>query len=539
MEFQGKGVSKGVAVGKIRYIGQVLDEVTARPIEDVQEELARFESARALAAARLGELAVAAAAKLGKENSLLFEVYQMMLEDLDYREAVELKIRGGKVCVEYAVSETAKEFARTFAEMDNEYMQARAADVLDVSRRVIEILLGKDPQKTVFDEPAILAAQDFVPSETAQMERSTTLALVTAGGSANSHTAIFARTMGIPAVIGLESALDESWEGKQCIVDGETGRVVLEPAQAQLDEVLEKRREQMEYARMLNTYRGRETATRSGKKIKLYANIGNLKDAELAVENDAEGVGLFRSEFLYLESKDYPSEETQFETYRAVAEKLGGRRVVMRTLDIGADKQAAYFKLPAEENPALGLRALRICLKRPEVFKTQIRAIYRASAYGKISIMLPMVTSLWEIRAAKKLAEEVCADLQKEGIAFDDSVPVGIMIETPAAAVISDILAKEADFFSLGTNDLTQYTLAVDRQNQSLDDFCDPHHEAVLRLIERTVDSAHAAGIWAGICGELGADESMTERLVEMGIDELSVTPPAILPLRKRICELG
>ncbi|MDR2175030.1 MAG: phosphoenolpyruvate--protein phosphotransferase [Synergistaceae bacterium] len=538
MEFQGRGVSKGVAVGKVRYISQVLDEVTARPIEDVQKELARFESARAVAATQLGELAVAAAAKLGKENSLLFEVYQMMLEDLDYREAVELKVRGGKVCVEYAVSETAKEFSRAFAEMDNEYMQARAADVLDVSRRVIEILLGKDPQKAVFDEPVILAAHDFVPSETAQMERTTTLALVTEGGSANSHTAIFARTMGIPAVIGLESALDESWDGKQCIVDGETGRIVLEPTREQLDEVLEKQRKQTEYARMLNAYRGRETATRSGKKVQLFANIGSVKDAELAMENDAEGVGLFRSEFLYLESKDYPSEETQFEAYRAVAEKLDGRMVVIRTLDIGADKQADYFKLSPEENPALGLRALRICLKRPEVFKTQLRAIYRASAHGKISIMLPMVTSLWEIQAAKKLAREVRAELTEKGLAFDGSVPIGIMIETPAAAVISDILAKEADFFSLGTNDLTQYTLAVDRQNQSLDDFCDPHHEAVLRLIRRTAETAHAAGIWVGICGELGADESMAERFLEMGIDELSVTPPAILPLRKHICEL-
>jgi phosphotransferase system enzyme I (PtsI) len=410
--------------------------------------------------------------------------------------------------------------------------------VLDVSRRVIEILLGRERKKAVFDEPVILAAHDFVPSETAQMERTTTLALVTAGGSANSHTAIFARTMGIPAVIGLESALDESWDGKQCIVDGETGRIILEPTQKELDEVLEKQKEQAEYARMLNTYRGRETVTRSGKKIQLCANIGNLKDAELAVENDAEGVGLFRSEFLYLESKDYPSEDTQFEAYKAVAEKLNGRMVILRTLDIGADKQAAYFKLAAEENPALGLRALRLCLKRPDVFKTQLRAIYRASAYGKISIMLPMVASLWEIQAAKKLAGEVRAELEKDGLAFDGSVPIGIMIETPAAAVISDVLAKEADFFSIGTNDLTQYTLAADRQNRNLDDFCDPHHEAVLRLIGRTVENAHAAGIWVGICGELGADESLTERFVAMGVDELSVTPPAILPLRKRICEL-
>ncbi|MDR0381682.1 MAG: phosphoenolpyruvate--protein phosphotransferase [Oscillospiraceae bacterium] len=538
MEYSGKGVSKGVAIGRIHYISQVMDKVEKRTVEDTQNEVKRFEGARALAATQLGELAVTTAKKLGKKNSLLFEIHQMMLEDLDYREAVRAKIRTENACAEWAVSETAGEFSRDFAQMDDEYMQARAADVLDVSRRVVEILLGKQPRQNTFDDPVILAAGDFAPSETAQLERETTLALLTAGGSANSHTAIFARTMGIPAVIGLGDTLNESWDGRQCALDGETGRVILDPTEAEIEAIRQKQRQQEAYKQELEKYRGRESKTRQGKGIKLFANIGNVQDADLAMTNDAEGVGLFRSEFLYLESKDYPSEDTQFEAYKAVAQVMQNRLVIIRTLDIGADKQAAYFNLPAEENPAMGLRALRICLQRPEVFKTQLRAIYRASAFGRVAVMLPMVTSLWEVRRAKELAAEVREQLDGQGVAYDRAMPVGIMVETPAAAVISDLLAKEVDFFSIGTNDLTQYTLAVDRQNQSLDAFCDTHHEAVLRLIQTTVNNAHAAGIWCGICGELGADEELTARFIEMGVDELSVTPPAVLPLRKRVCEL-
>lgn len=538
MQYVGKGVSKGVAIGRIHYVSHLIDEIEKRYIDDANKEVARFDSARALAATQLGRLAVETAQKLGKENSLLFEIHQMMLEDLDYRESVEVKIRGEKLCAEYAVSETAKEFASSFSEMDDDYMQARAADVLDVSIRVTEILLGKKPRENALNEPVIMAAQDFAPSETAQMDRETALALITAGGSANSHTAIFARTMGIPAVIGLDKALDETWDGKLCIVDAEKGLVILDPDENELESIRKKQEDQQTRILQLEKYRGVATQTKSGKKIKLYANIGNEKDAQLAVENDAEGVGLFRSEFLYLESKDYPSEEKQFQAYKSVASKMAGKMVVIRTLDIGADKQADYFKLPGEENPALGFRAIRICLKRPEVFKTQLRAIYRASACGNIAIMLPMITSVWEVREAKKLALEAQSELASEGIAFNKDVPIGIMIETPAAAVISDILAKEVDFFSIGTNDLTQYVLAIDRQNQSLNDFCDARHEAILRLIDNTAKNAHAAGIWVGICGELGADEELTGKFIEMGIDELSVAPPMILPLRKRICEM-
>ncbi|MGI6544860.1 MAG: phosphoenolpyruvate--protein phosphotransferase [Fastidiosipilaceae bacterium] len=538
MEYQGKGVSKGIAVGRIHYVSQAIDKVEPRLIEDTEHELTRFNSARSLAVVQLGELVVKTEAKLGKENSLLFEIHQMMLDDLDYRESVEEKIRDRKFCAEYAVSETAREFSRDFAEMDDDYMQARAADVLDVSRRVVEILLGKQSRSAMLDEPVIMAAQDFAPSETAQLDRAMTLALLTEGGAANSHTAIFARTMGIPAVIGLGTSLDESWDGKLCIVDGETGSVILEPGSEQVEAVRQKQRDEAKYTESLEAFRGRPSITPQGKELKLYANIGSVKDARLARENDAEGIGLFRSEFLYLESHDYPSEAKQFEAYKAVAEIMDGRQVIIRTLDIGADKQVDYFDLPTEENPALGMRALRLCLQRPEMFKTQLRAIYRSSAYGNVAIMLPMVTALREIQAAKQLAAEAREELQNEGISYDPNVPIGIMIETPAAAVISDFLARESDFFSIGTNDLTQYTLAMDRQNPALDTFCNTHHEAVLRLIQLTVDNAHAAGIWVGICGELGADESLTKRFVEMGVDELSVSPPAILPLRQRICEM-
>ncbi|MDR2443427.1 MAG: phosphoenolpyruvate--protein phosphotransferase [Deltaproteobacteria bacterium] len=539
LRLNGKGASPGVAVGRIKFISHTMEFLEKRLIDDPQSEIGRFEAARALAAVELGELAVSTAAKLGKESSLLFEIHAMMLDDLDYREAVITRIKGSKFSAEYAVSETAIEFAKDFSDMDVKYMQTRAADVLDVSRRVIDILIGKKRESEVQSEPVILASQDFAPSETAQFERDRTLALITIGGSTNSHTAIFARTMAIPAVIGLGESLDEKCDGQMCVVDGSSGLVILDPDEQTLNETQERLRKQKELIEELEKFRGLPATTKSGKTIKIFANIGNVKDAHLAVKNDAEGIGLFRSEFLYLEKTDYPDEETQLAAYKSVAEILGGRQVIIRTLDIGADKQAAYFKLPSEENPALGLRALRICLKNPEVFKTQLRAIYRASAFGQVAIMLPMVASPWEVIRAKEIASEVKKDLDQSQIAYDPKVPIGIMVETPAAAIISDLLAKEVDFFSIGTNDLTQYTLAVDRQNSSLDDFCDTHHEAILRLIGQTVNNAHANGIWCGICGELGADPRLAETFIEMGVDELSVTPPAILPLKKRVRELS
>ncbi|MGE4277375.1 MAG: phosphoenolpyruvate--protein phosphotransferase [Lawsonibacter sp.] len=538
MEYQGKGVSKGAVLGRIHYVRQASSQVEARRIERPEDEIARFETARNQAAFQLGQLAVSTAEKLGEENALLFHIHQMMLEDLDYRESVEEKIKREHVCAEFAVNETANEFSHDFAELEDEYMQARAVDVLDVSRRVVEILIGARQDQTTFDEPVILASQDFAPSETAQMEKTKTLAILTAGGASNSHTAIFARTMGIPAVIGLGTVLDESWDGRECIVDGEIGTVIVDPSPAQISEIREKIQLQQQCAEELQSYIGKNTAAVSGHRVKLYANIGSVKDAKFALQNDAEGIGLFRSEFLYLERHDNPDEETQFNAYREVAEQMGGRPVIIRTLDIGADKQVTYLDLPAEKNPALGLRALRICLTQPNMFKTQLRAIYRASVYGDLSIMLPMVTSVWEVRRTKELAAEVRAELAEQHIPFCPSVPIGIMIETPAAALISDALAKETAFFSIGTNDLTQYTLAVDRQNDRLDTFFDAHHEAVLRLIEMTVHNAHAQGIWVGICGELAADPQLTKRFLDMGIDELSVTPFAILPLRKHICQM-
>jgi phosphotransferase system enzyme I (PtsI) len=535
MELEGRGVSAGFAVGTVRLVRHTIDRVEKRPGEP-KTELARFEAARMAAAVQLGELAVTTAKKLGEENSLLFQIHQMMLEDLDYREAVRARIDDG-VCAEYAVSETARSFAQDFASMDDAYMQARAADVLDVSRRVVELLLGVKPQESRAEGPEILAAADFAPSETAQMDPGKVLALVTAGGAANSHTAIFARTMGIPAVIGLGRALDDSWDGKLCVVDGGTGRIILDPTPEQLASARGAAEAGREQADELAGWKDRETRAKNGRRILLCANIGCVRDAELALGHGAEGVGLFRSEFLYLGRSDYPDEQTQFEAYRAVAETMGERPVVIRTLDIGADKQADYFELAKEDNPAMGLRALRICLRRPEIFKTQLRAIYRASVCGNLLVMFPMVASLWELRRAKELAAEARAELAARNIPFRADVPLGIMVETPAAAVMSDELAAEAAFFSIGTNDLTQYTLAADRQNEALGEFCNPRHEAVLRLIETTVKNAHAHGIWAGICGELAADKTLTERFVQMGVDELSVVPPAILPLRKAICE--
>lgn len=537
MLLQGKGVSPGIAIGKLVFLPRDTKAVEKRQVEDVKEEVSRFESARALAAAQLGELAVSTAEKLGQQNSLLFEIHQMMLEDLDYTESVTGIITTQHVCAEYAVQQTAQQFAQAFADMDDEYMRERAADVRDVSQRVIQILTGRGAQQAQMQQPGILASDDFSPSETAQFSRDRVLGLATMSGAATSHTAIFARTMGIPAVIGLGEALTEELGGKTIVLDGEAGVLLIDPDEATLQAYTQKQQEYNKQKQGLQAYKDKKTISPTGQQVKLFANIGSPADMDAVLKNGAEGVGLFRTEFLYLERSDYPSEEQQFAAYSQVAQKLQDRPLIIRTLDIGADKQAAYFNLPQEENPAMGMRALRICLTRPQVFKTQLRAIYRAAVQGNISIMLPMVTSVEEVRRAKEIAAEAREELAQRGEPFNKDVPMGIMIETPAAAIISDLLAKEVDFFSLGTNDLTQYTLAVDRQNQELEEFCNTHHTAVLRLIEMSAQNAHQNGIWIGICGELAADPALTATFLKMGIDELSMSPSAILPLRRQICE--
>lgn len=532
---QGKGVSSGIAIAPLREFNRIefVDEI--RTVDDVSAEIKRFNSARTLAAMQLGQLAVELSKSIGEENSLLFEIHKMMLEDLDYTNSVEDIITKQNACAEYAVSETARQFSKMFADMDDDYMKARASDVLDISRRVMEILSGKQGDRKQETEPAILISDDFAPSETAKFDRSLVKGLITTLGSANSHTAIFARTMGIPAIIGIGEQMRETKDGTVVIMDGSEGIIHLNPDDGLLEEFKQKMKEQDEKKERLNKYLGKPTITKSGKKVNLYANIGNVTDAGIAMENDAEGIGLFRSEFLYLESNDFPSEDTQFDAYKAVAEKMSGRMTIIRTLDIGADKQADYFNLKEESNPAMGMRAIRICLTRPEIFKTQLRAIYRASAFGKLSIMLPMIVSVSEVQRSKKIIDEVKADLRENKIPFDEKVPVGIMIETPAAAMISDLLAKEVDFFSIGSNDLTQYTLAVDRMNHEVADFCDDYHEAILRMMELVIRNAHNAGIWAGICGELASDVNMTEKLLSFGIDELSINPPSVLTLREKI----
>ena len=531
----GKSACTGIAFGKIRYFLRNAFQVEKHAVSDPEAEVKRFEAARGQAVAELAMLYAKATKEVGEENSLLFQIHQMMLEDLDYCESVTGIIREEKANAEYAVNETAKRFAEMFSNMDDEYMRGRAADVQDVSRRVLGILTGTTAGGFQSDEPVIIAADDLAPSETVQLDKKKILAFVTAGGSESSHTAILARTMGIPAIIGVGEALNEGWDGREAAVDGSTGEVYLEPDEDTVSRLRLKEKKDQEYRELLEQYRGKETVTRSGQRVLLYANIGSPEDMEAVLANDAEGIGLFRSEFLYLESQDYPTEEEQFQAYKTVAEKMNGKRVVIRTLDIGADKQAAYFHLPKEENPAMGMRAIRLCLTRPEIFHTQLRALYRASAYGKIAILFPMITSVQEVRRIQKAVSEVKEELSRERISFDPSVELGLMIETPAAAVISDRLAPLVDFFSVGTNDLTQYTLAVDRQNEQAAEFCDKHHEAVLRLIEFAAKSAHEAGIWIGICGELGADPELTSSFLKMSIDELSVSPSAILPLRSRI----
>ena len=532
----GEGVCAGVAGGKL-YVLHRQTETPKRQISDPEGEIARFDAARERAIAQLAALEEETQERLGQEQALLFQIHQMMLEDLDYRESVTGIISGQLMNAEYAVDQTAAQFSQIFAQMDDAYMQQRASDVLDVSRRLISVLMGREEAGWAGDEPVILAADDLVPSETARLDRQRVLAFVTAKGTGSSHTAIFARTMGIPAVVGLGDALLPDYDGREVYVDGAAGEVYIDPDPETKAQLISRREALLRLRQHAEQYRGVPATTPEGKRIQLCANIGSPKDLEAVEQGDGDGIGLFRSEFLYLGRDDYPSEEDQYRAYRQVAQAMAGRMVVVRTLDIGADKQASYFALPQEENPAMGMRAIRICLTRPQIFRTQLRALYRASVHGNLAIMFPMITSLEEVRQVKEICRQVRQELQEAGVPFRAETPLGIMIETPAAALISDRLAPEVDFFSIGTNDLTQYTLAVDRQNGSIGAFCNPHHEAVLRLIRYTVEQAHQAGIWVGICGELAADPSLTQTFVEMGIDELSMSPGKILETKARILD--
>lgn len=532
---QGKGVSGGVANGPLCFYQRGDHDIAKHEVADTEAEKQRFESARQTAMGQLKALYEKALAEVGEEGAELFEAHQMMLDDLDYVEGIQDLIDGEQVNAEYAVSQVAEQFAQMFASMDDSYMQARAADVKDISNRVIGILGGVVAGGIDSDVPVILAADDLAPSETVQLDKSKILGFVTQGGSGNSHTAILARTMGIPAVIGTGDALREDYEGKTAWIDGETGELFVEADEITHERLSKKHAKQRAMKELMDQLKGKENVTIDGRKVMVYCNIGSPDDVDQVLANDGGGIGLFRSEFLYLQNNDYPTEEQQFQAYKTVAERMGGKRVIIRTLDIGADKQADYFQLAHEENPAMGLRAIRICLTRPEVFKTQLRALYRASAYGKIAIMFPMITSEWEVLEIKRICEGVKAELRKEEQPFDENIELGIMVETPAAVMMSDRLAKLVDFFSVGTNDLTQYTLATDRQGGNLDRFFDAHHPAVLRMIKMAADNAHKAGIWIGICGELGADTSMTETFMALGVDELSVSPSAVLPLRSTI----
>lgn len=531
----GKGVSKGVAAGPISFYRRASGVIPRHEVSDTAAELERFRAARETAEEQLAKLYDKALAEVGEDAAMLFEAHQMMLDDLDFVESIEGMIENDRVNAEAAVSDTGAQFAEMFAAMDDSYMQARAADIRDISARVIGILTGEGESGIVSDVPCIVAADDLAPSETVQLDKALILGFITAGGSANSHTAILARTMGIPAIIGAGDALQPEMEGKYAIIDGQTGEAVVEPDDAERERLLKKQAKEKALKELLDQLKGKPNVTKDGRNVMVYCNIGSPADIDAVLQNDGGGIGLFRSEFLYLQGSDYPTEDEQFEAYKTVAERMGGRRVIIRTLDIGADKQADYFHLNKEENPAMGLRAIRICLTRPEVFRTQLRALYRASAYGKIAIMFPMITSVWEVQEIKRICRNIRAELAEEGVPMADKVELGIMIETPAAVMMSAELAREVDFFSVGTNDLTQYTLAVDRQGVGLDRFFDAHHPAVLRMLRMAAESAHKAGIWIGICGELGADAELIETFLSMGIDELSVSPSAVLPLRSAI----
>ena len=535
----GKSVFGGVSIGKLSFYKRNQKVIKREHVENVESECVRFQEAKAEGIRQLKELYEKSSADVGEANAMIFEIHQMMLEDLDYIESIENIIRSQEVNAEFAVATTADNFAQMFAAMDDAYMQGRAADVKDVSERVLDILCGVSEGIKQTDEPSIIAADDLAPSETVQLDKSKVLAFATMYGSSNSHTAILARTMNIPAVIGLGESLSPQYDGKMAVIDGFTGTLYIDPDEETLSRMQKKREEDLEKKALLEQLKGKENITKSGQKINVYANIGNASDVGAVLKNDAGGIGLFRSEFLYLENETFPTEEQQFAVYKQVAENMAGKKVIIRTLDIGADKQVDYFELDKEENPALGYRAIRICLTRPEIFKTQLRALYRAAFYGNISIMFPMIISVSEIHKIKEMIKEVKAELKEQGIPYKEDVELGVMIETPASVMISRELAKEVDFFSVGTNDLTQYTLAIDRQNSKLDEFYDPHHPAVLAMIRMAAENAHAEGKWIGICGELGADLELTEEFLKMGLDELSVSPSMVLPLRKKIrdCE--
>ena len=535
----GKPVYGAISIGPLALFHRNTISTAARTITDPEAEVQRFQSAREEAAAQLGQLYEKALETVGEEDAAIFEIHQMMLEDDEYIEGVESHIREEMLNAEAAVDRTAQELAAMFRGMDDEYMQGRAADVLDISRRVEQILSGGPAIDFSQYDQVILAADDLAPSETMQLDTKKILGFVLSGGSASSHTAILARNLGIATVVNTGTQIHTDLEGKMAVVDGFTGTVYLDPDEATLTAMQEKQKQAQAERERLENVRGKESVTQDGQKVLIYANAGNPADLPRVVASDAEGIGLFRSEFLYLENDDYPTEEQQFEAYKKALTAMEGKRVVIRTMDIGADKKADYFDLDPEENPAMGLRAIRICLTRPELFKTQLRALCRASVYGRLAIMFPMIISVEEVRKAKALLAEAMAQLKEEGVPCAEKIETGIMIETPAAALVSDALAEEVDFFSLGTNDLTQYTLAIDRQQTKLDDFFDPHHPAVLRLIEMTAKNAHKAGIWVGICGELGADLSLTEAFLRMGIDELSVSATSVLPLRDKVRSLN
>ena len=533
-KYVGKAVFGGIAIGKIHLYQKKERQVIRKKSTNPDLEKQRFEQAKDTAKEQLQQLYDKALKEVGETNAAIFEVHQMLLDDLDYCESVANMITSQQVNAEFAVAMTADNFAAMFAAMDDDYMKARAADIRDISERVISILNGEEQDKAQAEEAAIILADDLAPSETVQMDKDKVLSFVTVHGSANSHTAILARSMGIPALIGVPVPLQLEWDGKLAIVDGTEGAIYIDPDEETIAQKKKAQEEEQKKKELLERLRGADTVTADGKKIKLYANIGSVADVANVLKNDAQGIGLFRSEFLYLEKEDYPTEEEQFQVYKTVAENMAGKKVIIRTCDIGADKQVDYFQMEKEENPAMGYRAIRICLDRKEMFKTQLKAIFRASMYGNVAIMYPMIISVDEVKKIRQIVEEVKQELTQASIAFKE-VEQGIMIETPAAVMISDLLAKEVDFFSIGTNDLTQYTLAIDRQNQKLDTIYDAHHPAILRMIRMVIENAHKEGIWAGICGELGADITLTETFLKMGIDELSVTPSMVLPIRDKI----
>lgn len=535
--YSGKSVFGGIAIGKICVYAKEDSQVKRERIEDPEAEIKRYHEAKDVAIEQLGVLYEKALKEVGEDGAGVFEAHQMMLDDGDYIDSVENIIRTQSVNAEYAVAQTGDQMAQMFLDMEDEYFRGRAADVHDISERLIGVLSGKGSGGIQTDEQVIIVADDLAPSETVQMDKDKILSFVTVHGSANSHTSILAKTMNIPAMIGCDIPLDDTVNGKMAVVDGFEGKVYIEPDEETMAAKKKLYEEEQEKKALLEQLKGKDNVTLDGQHINLYANIGNTKDLGLVLKNDAGGIGLFRSEFIYLGSQDYPTEEEQFEIYKTVAQTMAGKKVIIRTLDIGADKQADYFALPKEENPAMGLRAIRICLTRPEVFKTQLRAILRASAFGKIAIMFPMIISLEEVKEIKEIVNEVKAELDDAGISYDKNIELGIMIETPAAVMVADELAEEVDFFSVGTNDLTQYTLAIDRQNDSLEKFYNSHHPAILKMLKMIVDAAHRHGAWAGICGELGADLTLTKDFLAMGYDELSVSPGRILPLRKIVLE--